>query len=141
METGREKISNIEKTSVEREIFELEEKLAEKKKELEKGPKEKPEPSPAGGPAASPPSGGPPAGGAVPRKPAASHPPTGGKSGIIEKNPKIKSLVDKAFHEGIHKAVEEVKNTNDPYLIDAFHDALIDEVYQILVKEGLLKEV
>ncbi|MDP1629024.1 MAG: hypothetical protein Q8L57_00220 [bacterium] len=137
MEADREKISNIEKTPVEREIFELEEKLAEKKKELEKGPKEKPEPSPAGGPAVSPPSGGPPAGGAVPRKPAA--PPK--KSGIIEKNPKIKSLVDKAFHEGIHKAVEEVKNMNDPYLIDAFLDALIDDVYQILVKEGLLKEV
>lgn len=113
---------------LEREIFELEEKLAEKKKELEKGyaPKEKPEPQPA--PASTP---------AVPRKPAA--PPK--KAGIMEKNPKVKALVDMAFHDGIGKAVEEAKKTGDAYLIDAFHDALVDEVYDILLKEGLLKEM
>lgn len=117
-----------ESTSLEREILELEEKLAEKKRELEKGyaPKEKMEPRPA--PASVP---------AAPRRPA----PPVKKQGIMEKNPKVKSLVDMAFHEGVAKAIEEAKKTNDPYLIDAFHDALIDEVYDLLLKEGLLKEM
>ncbi len=121
-----------ESNPLEKEIFELEQKIAGKKKELEKSyaARETPEPKPA----APPPAGGP----AVPPK---SVPPSAKKPGAIESNPKIQALVNIAFHEGIHKAIEEVKKTNDPYLIDAFHDALIDEVYNMLIKEGLLKEV
>lgn len=117
-----------ETAPLEREIFELEEKLAEKKKELEKDyvSKERPEPRPAAPPSS-----------AAPRKPAAP----AKKQGIMEKNPKVKILVDLAFEKGIAKAVEEAKKTGDAYLIDAFHDALIDEVYDILIKEGLLKEM
>ena len=124
--TNKETPTQKEGAPLEREIFELEEKLAEKKRELEKGyaPKEKLEPQPAPAPAA-------------PRRPAAP----AKKAGIMEKNPKVKALVDIAFREGVAKAVEEAKKTGDAYLIDAFHDALIDEVYDILLKEGLLKEM
>jgi len=129
--TNKEAPAQKEAASLEREIFELEEKLAEKKKELEKGyaPKERPEPRPA-----APPPAGEPA--AIP-KPAVRPK----KAGIIEKNPKVKILVDLAFEKGIAKAVKEAKKTGDAYLIDAFHDALIDEVYDMLLKERLLKEM
>jgi hypothetical protein len=130
--TNKEAPAPKEGAPLEREIFELEEKLAEKKKELEKGyaPKERLESRPAV-----------PSLQAVRQKPTAPTPPAGGKAGIMEKNPKVKALVDMAFHDGISKAVEEAKKTGDAYLIDAFHDALMDEVYDMLLKEGLLKEM
>lgn len=126
--TNKEIPAQKESASLEREIFELEEKLAEKKKELEKGYASKEMPTPR--PAAPPP--------AAPRK---TTPSPAKKQGIIEKNPKVKALVDMAFHEGVAKAVEEAKKTGDAYLIDAFHDALVDEVYDTLLKEKLLKEI
>jgi hypothetical protein len=126
--TNKETSAQKEGVPLEREIFELEEKLAEKKKELEKdyAPKERLEPRPTPAPVP-----------AAPRRVAAP----ARKQGIIEKNPKVKALVDMAFHEGVAKAVEEAKKTGDAYLIDAFHDALVDEVYDMLLKEGLLKEM
>ena len=36
---------------------------------------------------------------------------------------RVSSLIDHATAEGILSAIAEVQKTNDPYLIDSFHDA------------------
>lgn len=56
------------------------------------------------------------------------------------KDRQLKILVDMAFEQGIDKAVQAAKASEDPYLIDKFHDTLIDELYQKLVEKGKLKE-
>jgi len=53
----------------------------------------------------------------------------------------IKLLTDLAFEKGISHAVEVVKRLDDPYLLDEFHDALVDELYNKLVEEGKLKTI
>lgn len=53
----------------------------------------------------------------------------------------IKLLVDLAFEKGIVHATEVAKKLNDPYLLDEFHDALVDEFYSYLVEQGKLEEI
>lgn len=58
-----------------------------------------------------------------------------------EKNQQIKSLVDLAFTKGATHATEVVRNLDNPYLIDEFHDTLIDEMRQQLIDKGKLEEI
>lgn len=58
-----------------------------------------------------------------------------------DKDRQLKMLVDLAFAQGIDKAVEVAKASGNPYLIDEFHDTLVDELRQQLVDKGKLKEV
>lgn len=41
---------------------------------------------------------------------------------------KINSLIEIAFKEGIEKAIKEVQKLNDPYILDEFHDRLIEKL-------------
>ena len=52
----------------------------------------------------------------------------------------MKILIDLAFQQGIDKAVNAAKATGDAYLIDKFHDTLVDELRQQLIERGKLKE-
>lgn len=54
---------------------------------------------------------------------------------------KVQDLVALAFSDGIGKAVGNVKATNDPALIDAFHDVLVDELYDHMVREGRIPKL
>lgn len=45
---------------------------------------------------------------------------------IVEK--KLEEYIVRAFSEGSEKIINEIAKTNDPYLIDAFHDKLLEEV-------------
>ncbi len=47
----------------------------------------------------------------------------------------IKELVDLAFEKGIAHAIEKAKSIGDPFLLDKFHDTLINELYQELVEK------
>lgn len=47
-------------------------------------------------------------------------------------------LVQVAFQEGILVALERVRKTHNPHLIDAFHDALTDRFMHDLRERGLL---
>ena len=38
---------------------------------------------------------------------------------------KIQTYLQIAFEKGIEKAIQEVKKSRDPYLVDAFHDRLV----------------
>lgn len=59
----------------------------------------------------------------------------------VEKNQQIKALVDLAFQKGVAHATEVVRNLDSPYLIDEFHDTLIDEFRNKLVEAGKLEEI
>lgn len=64
--------------------------------------------------------------------------------GQIKNQPKerqIQYLIDLAVEKGISEAVHTAKNLESPYLIDELHDALVDNLYSQLVKDGKLKEI
>ena len=62
----------------------------------------------------------------------------------IKNQPKerqIQLLIEMAFGKGVIEAVEVVKRLDNPYLLDEFHDALVDELYNKLVEQGKLKQI
>ncbi len=59
----------------------------------------------------------------------------------IEKNQQLQGLVQLAFTKGVAHASEVVKNLDNPYLMDEFHDVLIDEFRKALVEQGKLEEI
>ena len=50
----------------------------------------------------------------------------------------IEYLLDMAFHKGITQAAKEARKSN-PFVFDAFHDALVGRLYPELKKRGILK--
>jgi flagellar biosynthesis GTPase FlhF len=133
----------IEKTpKVHKEIIELEKKLAEKKQELrekegiEKHEKEIIKEI---------------IGEKIEQSKTAGFKPVGSastqvlsKAREIEKESKerqIQLLVNLAFEKGIYRAVEVARNLDSPYLLDEFHDTLVDELYNKLVETGKLEKI
>ncbi|MEK7576601.1 MAG: hypothetical protein AAB482_02805 [Patescibacteria group bacterium] len=55
----------------------------------------------------------------------------------LEKN--VALYVQMAFQDGISSAVQQIRNTHNPFLIDAFHDALTDRFLDALRAKGLLE--
>jgi len=58
-----------------------------------------------------------------------------------ELHQKVQALVNVAFIKSIDEAIKEARATNNAALIDAFHDLLVDELYQHLVERGKLKQM
>lgn len=54
---------------------------------------------------------------------------------------KVQELVNAAFAKTIDDAVKQARATNNAALIDAFHDALVDELYNYLVERSKLKKM
>ncbi|MAZ40999.1 hypothetical protein CL654_02690 [bacterium] len=50
---------------------------------------------------------------------------------------KVVSLVEQMREKGIKKAVAEAQE-NDPYILDAFHDVLVDKLYDELKERGYI---
>lgn len=50
----------------------------------------------------------------------------------------IEYLLDMAFHEGITKALSKAQESNNPLILDAFHDALAGRLYPELKNRGIL---
>lgn len=57
------------------------------------------------------------------------------------KERQIQLLIELAFEKSIAQAVEVAKQLDNPYLLDEFHDALVDELYNKLVEMGKLKSL
>jgi len=57
-----------------------------------------------------------------------------------EMHQKVQALVNTAFLKSIDEAIKEARMTNNAALIDAFHDLLVDELYNQLVERGKLKK-
>lgn len=49
----------------------------------------------------------------------------------------VEKLIDLVFHQGIEKTVKEA-NQAGPFILDAFHDALTDKLYDELKKRNLI---
>jgi len=110
----------------EREISDLERKLAEKKSELVQ--EKQLETKPAGQPGISGPA---PAG--IQQQ--------ADQLKDLDKENQIKQLCQMAFEKGLDEAVGVAKKLDDPYLLDEFHDTLVDELYKRLVEQGKLKQL
>ena len=52
----------------------------------------------------------------------------------------VQELVNMTFEKGLDTAIERAKATKNAALIDAFHDAVVDELFAHLVERGKLKE-
>lgn len=50
-------------------------------------------------------------------------------------------LVSLAFDKGIYQAVKKARDLNNPYLLDRFHDTLVSELYDQLVKHKKIKPI
>ncbi len=54
---------------------------------------------------------------------------------------KVQELINQVFEKSIDEAIKTAKATQNAALIDAFHDALVDEMYSYLVERKKLVEV
>lgn len=52
----------------------------------------------------------------------------------------LQHLVDIAFHDGVLAAIEEARKLNEPFLLDAFHDLLVDKLRDELVARDKIKQ-
>ncbi len=55
-----------------------------------------------------------------------------------ELKPKVQEFVNMAFEKSIEHAISLVKATNNPALIDAFHDVMVDVLHDELIRRGKL---
>jgi hypothetical protein len=53
----------------------------------------------------------------------------------------VQALVDLAFTKSLADALKEVAKLENPALIDAFHDVLVDQLYDVLVERGKLEKI
>ena len=53
----------------------------------------------------------------------------------MKKPQQIKVLVYLAFKKGVRYTFNIAKQLKDPYLLDSFHDTLVDELYNLLIKK------
>ncbi|MEX2090573.1 MAG: hypothetical protein WD989_00345 [Candidatus Paceibacterota bacterium] len=53
----------------------------------------------------------------------------------------VQELVDLAFSKSMDDAIKSVVQSGNPALIDAFHDVLVDKLYDTLVERKKLEEV
>ena len=49
----------------------------------------------------------------------------------------VEQLIDLTFHQGIKKVVARARRAN-PFILDAFHDALTDKLYEELKSRNLI---
>jgi len=54
---------------------------------------------------------------------------------------KVQELVNDAFSKTIDDAIKKAQAVDNAALLDAFHDALVDELYNYLVERGKLKKL
>ena len=54
------------------------------------------------------------------------------------KENQVKALRDLAFQKGVDFAIEVAKNLDNAYVLDEFHDSLIDELREKLIEKGNL---
>lgn len=60
---------------------------------------------------------------------------------LEELRPKVQELVEHAFQKSLDDAIKIAKAADNAALLDAFHDIIVDELYNYLVESKKLKEV
>ncbi|MFH1937938.1 MAG: hypothetical protein ABIJ60_00145 [Patescibacteria group bacterium] len=59
----------------------------------------------------------------------------------VNRQNQIKMLCDLAFEKGIDVAIEEARKLDSPYILDEFHDSLVDELREKLIEKGKLERI
>jgi len=59
----------------------------------------------------------------------------------LDRENQIKELCNLSFSEDLDFAVNVAKGLDNAYVLDEFHDALVDELYDKLVEQGELKKI
>jgi len=59
----------------------------------------------------------------------------------LDRESQIKELCNLSFSEDIDFAVNVAKGLDNAYVLDEFHDALVDELYDKLIEKGELKKM
>ena len=54
---------------------------------------------------------------------------------------KVQELVNLVFTKSLEEGIKEATGSNNPALIDAFHDVLVDELYGALLERKKVEEV
>ena len=135
----------MENPTLEQEIADIEQRLAEKKAELgkeevgsvlkEQIQEKTPEYQPSTQAVLTP----------TPAEPAPTVPvtPTAEPPSYLsdELKDKVQELINIAFTKSIEEAVKEVSKLNNPALLDAFHDVLVDQLYNTLIERGKLPKI
>ena len=57
----------------------------------------------------------------------------------LDHREQIEELASIAFSKGIVEAVNVARRANNPHLLDEFHDALVDRLYDYLVQESIIE--
>jgi hypothetical protein len=60
---------------------------------------------------------------------------------LPELKDKVQELVNTVFNESLSKGIKEALKTKNYALIDAFHDVLVDELFNALLERKKIKEV
>ena len=60
---------------------------------------------------------------------------------LPELKEKVQELINLVFNKSLDEGIKEVSKTNNPALTDAFHDVLVDELYNALVERKKLEPV
>lgn len=66
---------------------------------------------------------------------------TAGKVKDPDISHQVAILVSLAFDKGIYQAVKRARDLNNSYLLDRFHDTLVNELYDQLVKHKKIKPI
>lgn len=53
---------------------------------------------------------------------------------LPELKDKVQELVNLVFNKNLNAGIKEAARSNSPALIDAFHDVLVDELYNVLLE-------
>lgn len=74
--------------------------------------------------------------------PASAAPTTDGQPSYLDPQlqPQVQQLVDIAFTKTLAEAIQAAVKTNNAALIDAFHDVLVDQLYEELLARQKLKQ-
>lgn len=54
---------------------------------------------------------------------------------------KVQEFVNVVFNKSLEEGIKDISKTNNPALIDAFHDILADELYNMLVDRKKLEQI
>jgi hypothetical protein len=60
---------------------------------------------------------------------------------VLDSQNQVNILCELAFQKGLEEAIKAARSLNDPYILDEFHDTLVDKFYKQLVEKKKIEEV
>ncbi len=73
--------------------------------------------------------------------PVSAAPPVVPSAPAIDSQNQVNMLCEMAFQKGLDSAIKAAQQLNDPYILDEFHDALVDKFYQQLVEQKKIEGI